>query len=220
MTKRLDKKILLVAAVALMLATGLIWLAFFWQFGKIKKISDDIQKEQLDSQVKQGRSQKILELGKELGDIDSREKEMKAMYVNKEDAVPFLKLLESIATGTNNSIIINVSDLTKLKTQTSSKPAASSSDAATAADVQKETQAQKTTAAKKSGPDYSNQLGFSLELTGNYGTLVDFMTKMESLPFLVKVYTFQTIPAPKSYLCSNNANCRASRSAKSAARRK
>ncbi|MFH0929886.1 MAG: hypothetical protein V1814_01375 [Candidatus Moraniibacteriota bacterium] len=198
MKNRFDKKICFVVFVVFLLAVGLSWLAFCWQFGKIKKISDDIQKEQLDYLVKQERSQKILELGKELEGIETREKEMKAMLVDKEDAVPFLKLLEDIAIGTGNSIKISVADLAKISALASKKPVVQASDAESTKDLQKESQAQKTAKPKDKAPDFSNQLGFSVELSGGYGAFLDFLTKLENFPYFVRVYNFQTIPIVKS----------------------
>jgi hypothetical protein len=198
MKNTFDKKIFLIAAVAIFLAAGLIWLAFFWQFGKIKELSDDIQKEQLDYLVKQERSQKILELGKELEGIETREKEMKAMLVDKENAVPFLKLLEDIAIGTGNSIKISVADLAKISALASKKPVVQASDAESTKDLQKESQSQKTAKPKDKALDFSNQLGFSIELAGEYGSFVDFLTKLENLPYFVRVYSFQVVPIVKS----------------------
>jgi hypothetical protein len=193
-----NKKICLIVATVFFLAAGLIWMAFFWQFEKIKELSDNIQKEQLDSSVKQERSQKILELGKELEGIEMREKEMKAMLVDKENAVPFLKLLEDIAVGTGNSIKISVTDLSKIKLQNSKKPIVQEADPESTKDVQKQDQAKKKEQAKNTAPDYSNQLGFSVELTGKYGFFVDFLTKLENLPYFVRVYSFQIAPIIKN----------------------
>ena len=200
MKKRFDKKIYLIVFVVVLLATGLIWLAFFWQFGKIKELSDDIQEEQLNYSVKRERSQKILELGKELDGIETREKEMKAMLVDKENAVPFLKLLEDTAMGTGNSIKISVADLAKISALASKKPVVQASDAESTKDLQKESQAQKTAKPKDKAPDFSNQLGFSIELTGKYGSFVDFLTKLENFPYFVRVYSFQTVPITKSQM--------------------
>ncbi|MFA6193496.1 MAG: hypothetical protein WC726_01345 [Parcubacteria group bacterium] len=193
-----DKKIGFIVAAVVLLSAGLIWLAFWWQFGKISELSDNIQKEQLDSLVKQERSQKILELGKELDGIETREKEMKAMLVDKENAVPFLELLESTAIGTGNSIKISVSDLTKIKSQTAKKPAVAESDAESTKDLQKETQAQKVAKSQEKTPDFSNQLGFSIEISGEYETFLDFLTKLENFPYFVRVYSFQMNPIAKS----------------------
>jgi Tfp pilus assembly protein PilO len=198
MIKKLDKKICLIVAAVVLLVAGLIWLAFFWQFEKIKELSENIQKEQLDSLVKQERSQKVLELGKELSGIKTRGEELKAILVDKENAVPFLKLLEDIAVGTGNSVKISVADLTKISSQLSKKPAVQvSSDAESAKDIQKESQAQKAAKAKEKAPDFSNQLGFSVELSGGYGNFLDFLTRLENLPYFVQVYSFQVDPAVK-----------------------
>ncbi|MCX6762257.1 MAG: hypothetical protein NT093_00560 [Candidatus Moranbacteria bacterium] len=198
MKNRFDKKICFIIAAVVFLAIGLIWLAFFWQFGKIKELSDNIQKEQLDSLVKQERSQKILELGKELEGIETREKEMKEMLFDKENAVPFLKLLEATAAGTGNSIKISVTDLSKIKSQTAKKPTVAESDAESTKDLQAESQAQKAAKPKDKAPDFSNQLGFSAELSGGYGSFLDFLTKLENLPYFVRVYSFQINPVVKS----------------------
>ena len=194
MKRKIDKKIFLLVAGAALLAGGLIWLALVQQFGKIREVSDNIQKEQLDSMVQEQRSQRILEMGKELGDVGKNQQEMKALLVEKENAVPFLKTLETIAGATGNSIKISVSDLTKMKTQAPKKTVVQESDNQTTKDIQKEDQAQKTNQAKTSAPDFSNQLGFSIELTGEYGSMVDFLTKLQNLPYLVKVYNFQIAP--------------------------
>ena len=194
MPKKIDKKICLLAAVAVLFAGVLIWLAFFLQLGKIREMSDNIQKEQLDSLVRQERSQKILEMGKELGDVEKNKNDMSAMLVDKNNAVPFLKMLENIAVETGNEIKINVTDLSKMKSQAAQVPVSQESDASSAKDIQQEDQAQKAAQAKNSKPSFSNQLGFSIELTGRYGSLVDFFTKLENLPYFAQVYNFQIAP--------------------------
>jgi hypothetical protein len=198
MPKKIDKKICFLAAVAVLFAGALIWLAIFVQLGKIREMSDNIQKEQLDSLVRQERSQKILEMGKELGDVEKNKNDMGAMLVDKNNAVPFLKMLENIAVETGNEIKISVTDLSKMKSQAVQVPVVQESDASSAKDIQQEDQAQKAAQAKNSKPDFSNQLGFSIELTGRYGSLVDFFTKLENLPYFAQVYNFQIAPVAKS----------------------
>ena len=191
MIKKFDKKICLLALAALAVAGFLIWLAFCWQLEKIRNISDDIQKKQLDSQVQQERRQGILALGKELGDVEKNQREMGVMLADKEDAVPFLEALEALATETGNSIKISVFDLSKMKSPTVKKPAAAESDAESTKDIQKEAQAQKKADPKSAKQDFSDQMGFSVELTGEYRSLVDFLTKLENVPYFVRVYNFQ-----------------------------
>jgi hypothetical protein len=194
MPKKIDKKIFFLAAAAMLLAGSLIWMAFFLQLGKIMEMSDNIQKEQLDSLIRQQRSQKILEMGKELGDVEKNKNDMSAMFVNKDDAVPFLKALEDIASATGNEIKISVVDLSKMKSLAAKKVATQESDEESTKDVQKEDQAQKAAQAKNKAPDFSKQLGFSVELIGGYGSLVDFFTKLENLPYFAQVYNFQIAP--------------------------
>jgi hypothetical protein len=194
MLKKMDKKICLLAAVAVLFSGALIWLAIFGQLGKIKEVSDNIQKEQLDSLVREQRSQRILEMGKELGDVEKNKNEMSAMFINKDDAVPFLKTLEDIAAATGNEIKINVADLSKTKSLAAKKVVSQETDDQSAEDIKKEDKTQKAAQAKNSKPDFSNQLGFSIELTGGYDSLVDFFTKLENLPYFAQVYNFQIAP--------------------------
>ena len=119
---------------------------------------------------------------------------MGAMLVDKNNAVPFLKMLENIAVETGNEIKISVTDLSKMKSQAVQVPVVQESDASSAKDIQQEDQAQKAAQAKNNKPDFSNQLGFSIELTGRYGSLVDFFTKLENLPYFAQVYNFQIAP--------------------------
>lgn len=195
MKREFSKKILIVIAVVLLIAGGLIWLSFFWQFERIKVQADNIQKEQVDSQVRQERNKKILELERELGNIEERSKEMQAMLVDKENAVPFLSSLEAIASQTDNSIKINVVDLTKLKSGQKKTIVQESSEVESAKDLKKEDQAKKSAQSKNAGPDFSDQLGFSVEITGRYNSFIDFLTKLENLPYFIRVYSFQVSPA-------------------------
>jgi len=198
MPKKMDKKIFLLIAIAVIFAAVLIWAAFFMQFSKIREMSDNIQKEQLDSLVRQQRSQRILEMGKEFGDLEKNKNDIGAMLVDKDDAVPFLKSLEAIAAMTGNEIKIDVADLSKMKLQASKKTVVQDSDEESAKDIQKEDKAQKTAQSKSNKPDFSNQLGFSIELAGGYGSLIDFFTKLENMPYFVQVYNFQIAPAVKN----------------------
>lgn len=198
MEKIIDKKTGVAIAVILVVIAGLVWLAMFWQFGKIKTLADDIQKEQLDSFVREERSKKILELGRELGDVARRGADMRLMLIEKENAVPFLKALEVIAAETGNSIAIGVVDLSKIKSLTQKKPAVSETEIESKKDIQKEEQAKKTTQSAGQKQDFSNQLGFSLEITGRYRNFVDFLTKLENLPYFVRIYSFDMNPAAKN----------------------
>lgn len=193
-----NKKIIIIVSAAALAAGALVWLAVFRQLEDIKRSSDDIQKEQLDSMVRQQRSQKIFELGKELGDVKKDREEMKAMLVGKEDAVPFLKILESIAAETGNTIKISVTDLSKIKPRAAKKPVVQESEAESTKDPQKEEQAPKNTQPQNVKPDFSGQLGFSVEITGNFRSLVDFLTKLENIPYFARVYSFQSALTAKS----------------------
>lgn len=182
--------------IAIIAAAGLSWLAFFWQFGKIKTTSDMIQEQQLSSQVDQERRQKILELGKELVDIENNTNEMKNMLVDKNNAVPFLEALENISSSTGNSIVISVVDLSKAVAQNTKKPVASEDDSD--ADSNSKTSPAKKATAKSAKPDYSNQLGFSLSINGTFPSLINFLNKIENIPYFIQVYDFKIAPISKN----------------------
>lgn len=198
MKSSFNRKIALAVAVILAITGGLIWAAFFWQFGRLKIISENIQKEQLDSQVRAERNQKVIALGKELGDVESRSQEMRAMLVDKENAVPFLKFLEDIANQTGNAVKISVVDLAKMKTAQKKPAVVQETEPESKKDLQKDEQAQKSAPAKEQKPDFSNQLGFSVELTGEYRSILDFFTKFENMPYFAKVFSFKLSPAAKT----------------------
>lgn len=198
MLKKIDKKICLAVGTAVFLAGGLIWLAVFWQLGKIREMSDNIQKEQLDSLVREERSRKILEAGKEFESVGENQERMGKMFVDRDDAVPFLRTIENIAALTGNGIKISVIDLNKMKSQSAKKTVKAEPDDESEANQKKENQAQKGTNSQGGKQDFSNQLGFLIELTGRYGSFVDFLTKLENAPYLVKVYKLQITPVVKT----------------------
>jgi HAMP domain-containing protein len=195
---KIDKRILSLTIVAVLIAAGLIWLAAFWQLGKIREMSDNIQKEQLDHLVQEQRNKRILELKKELGDVGETKKDMDAFLIDKENAVPFLELLEGIARSTGNKINISVTDLAKMKSQLTPKNQVSKeSDDESTDSAKKDTQKKNAANVKNEKQDFSNQLGFLVDLTGEYRSLIDFLTKLENAPYFIRVYNFQIAQAEK-----------------------
>jgi 23S rRNA maturation mini-RNase III len=114
--------------------------------------------------------------------------------------------LEDLAAETGNVIAISVTDLSKLKTQATKKATTQESETESKEDLLKESRNQKktTTTKKEQKPDFSNQLGFSLEVVGEYRNLVDFFAKLENLPYLVQVYSFQMTPLLKNQAISQS----------------
>jgi hypothetical protein len=195
MPSKVDKKLWLLIAISVLLMGFFIWLAFGWQLENIKSNSDKIQEEQLSSEVSQERKQKIMELGKELEDIESNANQMNAMLINKNNAVPFLKVLEKIAGDTNNSIKISVVDISKVVSQTVKKPVVQESDSDSAKTAQEDSQTQSKSPAQTVKQDFSNQLGFSLEVEGSFTSAVDFFTKLENIPYFFQIYNFKILPS-------------------------
>jgi hypothetical protein len=196
MSVKMNKNLWISILLSLLVVGLFAWLAF-WQFGGIKNTSDNIQEEMLSSKVQEEKKQKILELGKELENIEENSKEMNLMLVDKGSAVSFLEALEKIANDTGNTIRIGVFDLSKMKSPTTKKPVLQETDTESTKAVQKDSQAKKSASSQTAKQDFSNQLGFSLEVEGTFQTLVDFFSKLENLPYFVQVYNFDSVIPPK-----------------------
>jgi hypothetical protein len=193
MMKKISKKMLSLMAIAAIFSGFLIWFAFVYQLKEVKKASDDIQKAQLDASVQQERKQKILELGKELGNVELEQEAMGAMLIDKNDAVPFFKKLEDIAAETNNRIVISVVDFAKMKPllAKAAVPVQEDDDEDVVKDAPKKAKESASSSADKEKNDYSGQIGFSILVSGRYNSLVDFLTKLENIPYFIKIYNLQ-----------------------------
>ncbi|MFA5871830.1 MAG: hypothetical protein WC858_03820 [Parcubacteria group bacterium] len=190
MNRFADKKILLIIIAIIVVLASLGWLTFFYQAKKIRDTAAGIQKEKLDWQVQKEKSQKISQLKKSLGDLETHKNDMEGFYADKNNALPLIKSLEAIAGETGNEITITVADLSKLASaQKKTVPKDSDEDAATA---KKDSAATKDSNTKStaSAQNFKNNLGFNLELSGTYPQLVNFLIKMENLPYFVRIYNY------------------------------
>jgi hypothetical protein len=197
-TKSEKKNIILAIVLSAIIISALVWFTFFYQVGKISKMSEDVQKEKLDSFVQQEKSDKIFKLKKELVDVDGRKKEMEAMLPEKDNVVPILRSLESIAADTSNSITISAADLRKIKfTQDKKASATSEGDDTT----KKSAATQSEGAEVKAKPDdlekLKNYPAFDMEIIGTFPAVTDFMSEMENLPFFIRVLKLDAVPYVK-----------------------
>lgn len=192
MARKTDKKIIITLALVLLSVAALGWFAFFYETKQIRDTAETIQKKKLESLVLQEKRDKILKLKKDLKDIEGYKSEMDKMLIGKDDAVIFLRSIEGIAFDTSNSIKIESADLSKLKMGQSKSAGSSSNEEDAAKGLTKDQQIAADLAAEKEKQKQSDQLkaklGFTIELTGTYPTIVDFLDKMENLPYFISVY--------------------------------
>jgi hypothetical protein len=115
---------------------------------------------------------------------------MDGFYVEKNNVLPLIKSLEAIAGETGNEIVINVADLDKIASAKKKTTAKDSEEDAAAA--KKSSSAAKSSSTKNANitPNFKNNLGFSLSIRGTYQELVNFLIKMENLPYFIKIYNF------------------------------
>ena len=191
MAMKTDKKIIAAVAIVSLSVAALGWFAFFYETKQIQNTADTIQKKKLESLVLQEKRDKIFKLKKDLKDIENYKSEMDKMLISKDDAVVFLRSVEGIATGASTSIKIESADLSKLKIG-SQKNNPSSSGEETPTAQTKDQQVVADLAAEKAKQKQADQLktklGFTIELAGTYPTLVDFLDKMENLPYFINIY--------------------------------
>ncbi|MFA5926293.1 MAG: hypothetical protein WC831_05195 [Parcubacteria group bacterium] len=190
MAKKTDKRIILASSITFLIVAFFGWFSFFHETNKVKEITETIEEKKLESTVAQEKRDKIIVLKKELSDMELYNNEMKKMLMNKNDAVPFLRSLEKIAADTSNSIKIEATDLSKLKIKQGKGSELDEDE--TGKVLTKEEQVAADVAAEKAKEEgagnMKNSLGFTLELAGTFPATVDFIDKMENLPYFIGIY--------------------------------
>ncbi|MDP1845904.1 MAG: hypothetical protein Q8L09_04125 [Candidatus Moranbacteria bacterium] len=201
MVKKPDKKIIITIAIVALSVAALGWFTFFYETKLIREKAETIQEKKLESLVLQEKKDKISKLKKELEDIENNKSEMDKMLIKKDDVVPFIRSLEEIADDTSNSIKIEAADLNKLKIG-EPKKAAKNDEEDAAKPKTKEEQAAADQAAEKekqnSAGNIKKNIGFSVELTGTFPAAINFLDKMENLPYFILVYNMDLTEANKS----------------------
>jgi Tfp pilus assembly protein PilO len=188
--KKINNKIIITVLLNFLAIVFLGWFAFFYETNKVKEIAETIQKKKLESIVAQEKRDKIAVLNKELVDMEGYKAEMEKMLIGKDDVLPFIRSLEGIAENTSNSIKIEVADLNKL--QASQQKSASGDEEDTGKALTRDEQIKADIEAEKAKQEGSGKikssLGFTIELSGTFPAAVDFLDKMENLPYFVTVY--------------------------------
>ncbi len=188
--KKIDNKIIITIFITSLVVISLGWFVFFYETNKVREIAETIQKKKLESIVAQEKRDKIAVLNKELVDMETYKAEMEKMLIGKDDVVPFIRSLESIAENTSNSIKIEAADLKKL--QASQQKSAAGDEEDTGKALTRDEQIKADIEAEKAKQEGSGKikssLGFTVELNGTFPAAVDFLDKMENLPYFVTVY--------------------------------
>jgi Tfp pilus assembly protein PilO len=191
MAKKTDKKIIITVVIMFLLVAALGLFAFYYEAKQIQNISDTIQKKKLESLVLQEKKDKIFKLKKDLKGIEDYKSEMDKTLISKDDAVSFIRSIEGIAAGTSNSVKIESADLSKLKLGNKKTTSSGSNDEAATPKTQA-SQIAADQAAEKARQDQTkqikNKIGFTIELLGTYPATVDFLDKMENLPYFINIF--------------------------------
>jgi hypothetical protein len=196
--KEEKKNIILTIVLLAMIILALTWFTFFYQVAKISKMSEDVQKEKLDSYVQQEKSDKIFKLKKELIDVEGRKKEMDAMLPDKDNVVPILRSLESIAAETSNSITVSAADLSKIKIgQTKKTSVAAESDDTAKKSATDQSEGAKDQVKQDDLAKLKDYPAFNMEIIGTFPAVTDFIYKMENLPYFIRVITLDASPYEK-----------------------
>lgn len=198
-----EKKQIAITVASLILAVGLLgWFCFFYQIREIRKQSENIQREKLESLVWQEKRNKMLQLKSELSEIEAKKTEMEKMYVSQDNAVPLFQALELAATLSGTEIRIESVDLSKIKLQkptTTATKAKESDDEELAdkKDAKNQTSQNKSQGKEDDLAKLKKMLGLSVEVTGDYQSLVSFLQKMEGLPYFIQIVILDIAPTAK-----------------------
>ncbi len=201
---KMNKKIILTILFVAIVLIGLFWFVFFFQIPGIAGTAEAIQKEKLDSFVRKEKEDKLFKLKKELVGIEDQEKEMEGAFIPKNEAVPFFRALEKAAADASCQIKVQAADLNKVKFSTAKQTAGAGAD-----DEETATKKQSTGSANQ-----ANQTGeaakadelaklkaypaFNVEVVGSFASIMDFLKKMENLPYFARVLMFDLTPAEKT----------------------
>jgi len=199
MFKNIDKKMIIIGLALVFLILGLAWLILFWQSQKIRELSENYQKEKLNSFVLQEKRDRLAQLKKEIVNLEEGKSSLSAMFIKKDQALPLLEALERVAVTSYCQIVVDPADISKIKFQQTAPAPKNTSDDETAAKPNNQTNDQ---SAKPKAPDEIAQLknfpAFTLTVTGSYSGLVDFLSQMENLPYFIRPLTFDVIPVVKN----------------------
>lgn len=196
MTGFSDKKILGITSAACVVILLLAWIVFFRQAKDIRRVSENYQKEKLNSFVLQEKRNKLSQLKKEISNLEEKNSELHAIYIKKEEVLPFLKILESIAADTNCTIAVNPVDISKIKFEKAKKTEKPAPEKVEEKEAQEDEQEEdKTAGEKQSQPaekkddlaELKKHPAFTIDAIGSFPAIVAFLNKMENIPYFARV---------------------------------
>ncbi len=136
---------------------------------KIKTTSDAIEKKELDNEIDQQRMQQLPAIEKNYALFQSKENDLNVL-LDSDDAVDFIKAMETLAQNTGNAIQFQVND------QSNSAGDSSTSNAIPKDDIRNKL-------------PYANYLSLQITLQGDYPSFVKFLTKLENSDYYTDVFS-------------------------------
>lgn len=189
MPRRPDKKIIIAISVTTFVVLVSAWLVIFLLGNKVRRSFESYQKEKLNSFVLEEKRNKILKLKRELPDLEMRKSSLDSMLIKKDEAVPFLRILEKIAGEASCSIKIEPTDISKIKFEKTAPSTQKNQDEDELDALKKENKEQASGEKNKKEDELAslkNYPAFSIEATGHFSSIIDFFDKLENIPFFVR----------------------------------
>ena len=184
-----NKKIIISLSATTFVVLMLAWLVIFLLGGKVKGDFENYQKEKLNSFVLEEKRDKILQLKRELPNLEEERNILDSMLIKKDEAVPFLRALEKVASDTSCQIKIEPADISKIKFEkkVSSVPKKQDEDELDA--TKKQNQGNAPEEKNKKEDDLAplkNYPAFSVEVSGRFSATVDFLEKLENMKYFIQ----------------------------------
>ncbi len=198
---KINRKIFIFLIATIFVVLILCWGVVFLLGGKVKESFENYQKEKLNSFVLEEKRNKISKLKRDLPDLEREKTDLEKMLIKKDEALPLLRMLEKIAADTSCVLKIETADVSKIKfTNTKKQPSKSEENVDSEKTESKDEEA--TAKPKKKEPDeladLKNFPAFSIEATGHFSSLVDFLGKFENVPYFLRPLIVDFSPAGKS----------------------
>ncbi len=188
-----DKRITGAIAGTAVLVLVLIWAVFFWQMRNIRMISEDYQKEKLNSLVLKEKENKLSQLKKEIANIEEQNRKFDALFLKKDEALPFLRELEKAASTANCTVKVSPADISKIKFEKAKTPPKPADDDLT--DDGTKSGGQPAPPKKDELAELKDYPAFTVEAVGTFSATTNFLIKTENLPYLVRILTLDAVPA-------------------------
>lgn len=185
MLNKIGKKIAIAVSATLFVVLFSAWLVFFFLENRVKIAFENHQKEKLNSYVLEEKRNKLLKLKRDFPDLEREKNDLNSMLIKKDEAVPLLRILEKIASDTSCSIKIEPVDITKVKFEKVTKTTTKVQEDDDLGDTKNKQKSAEEKKADELAP-LKNLPAFSIEATGHFASLVDFLEKFENIPYFAR----------------------------------